>query len=1629
MAKKPRKPHTSRKRIITPETRTKIARALAAKLGPTSDWDKPEPTGRKTNGIDKTTGHKITTGKKVAKLKNPPNPNTIYNPNGGKAGGHRASDAYLKLDRIKQEPMAREHLQARMDILNTKTKVNKYLDQLDERIHTANIDTGNNATNRQNQRIALKHMAEAQMLGLMDKDGQRTGNMPTLGDDKQAGDKGKGKPTTKQPTKKPYHPKTHNTYTPEQQQQEHKNPAQKGGIIHQEAAHLTPLQLKRLAKHYGLEDPEKLNQLGVQSGNPKFRKTQAFETAYDNWLLDKLGTKLGASTREELDTKLTELNGGKDPHKTMISPIMFQTATPELRALIEQELGYLPSRRNMERDKAGQPKPHPRAGLKISQKRTQQETDARDLTALKADQKTIQKQEKQAKEAAEKQRIINRRATHKRDEYQANQDDTAKALQHAHRNQQLGKHSRFSQETKEAEAKFNAEHPIDSYRPLAQKILDTEWDNYKQGNLAPVSITAQKGRPTNPTNTAVYAKAAEENGGFPKPVDNPQYEKPATPTPKTDPKPETKHTIPAPKRNERIMRKHTADGETFDRDGIIRNGIKIKKANNGYNLEVPGRDTPVELTYDHATNTGPEDLNDARAAVDRITEDLQLGVAPSNYWLGSTEKEISKTVDDSRLRPYLESNKLRDAEALRNARKQAITTGKNPSASKQPTDLIHDQTSNVTTLTDDDGVPVYWEQVETPKPKKVRATRNGEGYTKLKNSLSAISTDDTLPLFTSVAVENNGDGTLTLTSTDRYRLTRTTVKGSMTGGDGTRPTLLKGKDLKAVLKDMKNDDGLTINVDRGKATVNGHDVGTTDMDFPDVLPLMRKDASKYNTAEFDRGSMIELMKRIKKDVKGTRKQVILEPNEDKTSYTVQWKNKYGDVYTTTIPATITGDNPPTVGFHADYLSDVVNHQTTGQNIHMGSTGPTRPVFFGSTAQDIAVDTDNSNAALLMPVRLPNNGARVGIGGEQWRNTIASEAPQFAKERHANNNIQDAAERPAVTKQLNEAVKQLQAVKSPNPAIADLQTYLTEQRLTAAGYRLENGTAVFDPQLASVAEHVKKMDKPQLKRFIETAAPEHAKLAEMRLLSDGVGVASGKTTNLDNQIAQMINGKVHNVAQFNGSNADTPEKLRGTLKTLEGRTYTPAAREAVGKTKAWLQARIDLAESKGKPDRDTVEKVQAKPDQRDGVAPRLEKVKQDDPLADWDYNTGDPDTGILTPKGYKVEIMPADSLGRQSITNPEMLISVALQNEHDFNKRQQLRNLWDSTYDKPMHMWLEDGQIRASGKLTIDQRIALEFVAETVGTELKQPAWRKQIPEGRVHHSDLREKGWTADQIGQLQSVQKLDNVPTGVNKRTYDAAEVAHLQATDKAIKKNVEARALIIPKLDPEQLQHAELLSRAQLKKRGWSDTWIKKVLGAPDDRETNNSYSRYGETHYWAAERADEAEKRYPQLAAKVEANKAKYRAAEAERKANEAKEKADKLAKLKAEGTNVYRKINGQWVVSGTSLEAGKDATVTLKNGETKEVHIKELITHNGETYGVTGPSPKKTGKATPQRKATPRQISFAWKLLTEHSKEFGVLEGEPLMLDAFSMKFPTYGELTQMSAADVSDLIYMLLNDSM
>lgn len=1532
MAKKPRKPHTSRKRIITPETRTKIARALAAKLGPTSDWDKPEPTGRKTNGIDKTTGHKITIStpkRTLTKPKTPPNPNTIHNPNGTKAGGHRASTHYLNTQKITQEPLAQERLTERANTLTTPQKVTKYLDKLDQRLKTANTDTGNPETNRQNQRLALKHLVEAQLLGIVNPNGEQINDTPTWKPNNT--DTTTKENTTAKTPKQPWHPKTHGTYTPQQQEQEHKNPAAPGGIIHTEAKNLTPLQLKRLANHYGITDENTINQLGVQAGNPKFRKTQAFNTTYDNWLLDKLGAKLGVTNRQELDTKLTELNGGKDPHKTMISPIMFQTATPELRQLIEQELGYLPSRRNMERDKAGQPKPHPRAGLKISQKRTKKETDARDLAALKADQQTIRKQETQAKKDTEKERIINRRATHQRDEYQANQDDTAKALQHAHRNQQLGKRSRFSQETKDAEAKFNAEHPIDSYRPLAQRILDTEWENYKQGNSAPVSINAQKGRPTNPTNTAVYAKAAAENGGFPKPVDNPQYEKPTTTTPKPAPKPETKPTIPAPKLGERIMRKHTTAGETFNRDGIIRNGIKIKKAFNGYALEVPGRDNPVDLTYDYRNNTGPEDLNDARAAVDRITEDMKLpGVDPNNYWLGRTEKEISKTVDDPRIRPYIESNKLYDAETLRAAREQA-TTGKQPSASKQPTYPVRQQA-------DQKSVAKTLRAVH--RMQNLRTMPIGEERNKARKQFNETHPVENYEELAAKIIEhdakeyrkgNKSQLTISPSSIPRRPTDKLWLNAIEQHGG------FPNADLKKKLRDLESNTA-TRHIRRGEAGVKAREARKKLRELTSTNPESESTEEVRKLKLEQAQHEAKLRKQLETFWKEQKRTLKMEGATDKD---------------------------------LEYVNGKIESATRVSK---------------QAEKNLAKYSETPKPTRKEPPRT------------NWKTNLTTNDPNTPLENQAHN----LSDNDLIT-----AYKGLKAdTKYWEHHIKTRSTYTQQEAITNRDKTLT--------QQISIKDELKQRG--------------------FKLNALNKGRQNGTTeAQMNAQREQKAHqAKLHNANVVNSIAISRPEALTklndteltdwyNTINTLE-KNYKPEDWAKVQKALPTIHEEINR---RGLGNTEQINRKAQKAMSFDDDLIAAAK----DPHADYIR-----ENDILVPhKNYKVTTYKGDGAGKDNnyITNPSELISIALANTYNTKETNNLLKFRDRI-DAGAPLWTDkNGTLHTTSKIDANTRINLETILETTGTTTDTPSWNDGIPQGRIHHDDLKARGWTSDMIWQnLEDVMKLKDVPEGTNKRTYSMREVEAVEATNKKIAKAVGDRAHLIP-LAETPATSENTWGRTALKERGWTERMIERYLGEPDfyDRGYDNR-----PFYKWHKDRIKQAEAEDPALRRRIEQDE---------------KKRQEKFDKLTEGGKGYFRRINGDWVIAGKDIKRGQTITVRKKNGEEKKVYIGSVTTVDDTTYGVPGTPPvtlnqqaREIGKELPQpmsnkakahkvntSPATAKQISFINKLLARHSRNYGVIEGENLFLDSFTYKYPTQTELKKMTRSEASFLIDILQNDEM
>lgn len=1428
MAKKPRKPHTSRKRIITPETRTKIARALAAKLGPTSDWDKPEPTGRKTNGIDKTTGHKITIStpkRTLTKPKTPPNPNTIHNPNGTKAGGHRASTHYLNTQKITQEPLAKERLTERTNTLNTPKKVTKYLDKLDQRLKTANTDTGNPETNRQNQRLALKHLVEAQLLGLVNPNGEQINDTPTWKPETAI----KQNTTTKTP-KQPWHPKTNGTYTPQQQEQERKNPAAPGGIIHTEAKNLTPLQLKRLANHYGITDENTINQLGVQAGNPKFRKTQAFNTTYDKWLLDKLGTKLGVTNRQELDTKLTELNGGKDPHKTMISPIMFQTATPELRQLIEQELGYLPSRRNMERDKAGQPKPHPRAGLKISQKRTKQETDARDLAALKADQQTIRKQETQAKKDTEKQRIINRRATHQRDEYQANQDDTA-------------------------------------------------------------------------------------------------------------PKPETKPTIPVPKRGERIMRKHTTDGETFNRDGIIRNGIKIKKSFNGYALEVPGRDKPVDLTYDYRTNTGPEDLNDARAVVDRITEDMKLpGIDPNNYWLGRTEKEISETVDDPRIRPYIESNKLYDAETLRAAREQA-TTGKQPSASKQPTYPIRNQA-------DQKSVAKTLRAVH--RMQNLRTMPIGEERLKARKQFNETHPVENYEELAAKIIEHDAKeyrkgnkSQLTISpdsiprrSTDKRWLNAIEQHGGFPNAD-----------LKKKLRDLESNTA-TRHIRRGEAGVKAREARKKLRELTSTNPESESTEEvrklKLEQAQYE----AKLRKQLETFWKEQKRTLKMEGATDKDLEYINGKI----------------ESATRISKQAE--KNLAKYSETPEPPKPKTTAPTRK------------EPPRTN----------------------WKTNLTTNDPNTPLENQAHN----LSDNDLIT-----AYKGLKAdTKYWEHHIKTRSTYTQQEAITNRDKTLT--------QQISIGDELKQRG--------------------FKLNALNKGRQNGTTeAQMNAQREQKAHqAKLHNANVVNSIAISRPEALTklndteltdwyNTINTLE-KNYKPEDWAKVQKALPTIHEEINR---RGLGNTEQINRKAQKAMSFDDDLIAAAK----DPHADYIR-----ENDILVPhKNYKVTTYKGDGAGKDNnyITNPNELISIALANTHNTKETNNLLKFRDRI-DAGAPLWTDkNGTLHTTSKIDANTRITLETILETTGTTTDTPSWNDGIPQGRIHHDDLKARGWTSDMIWQnLEDVMKLKDVPEGTNKRTYSMREVEAVEATNKKIAKAVGDRAHLIP-LAETPATSENTWGRTALKERGWTERMIERYLGEPDfyDRGYDNR-----PFYKWHKDRIKQAEAEDPALRRRIEQDE---------------KKRQEKFDKLTEGGKGYFRRINGDWVIAGKDIKRGQTITVRKKNGEEKKVYIGSVTTVDDTTYGVPGTPPatlnqqaREIGKELPQpmsnkakehkvntSPATAKQISFISKLLARHSRNYGVIEGENLFLDSFTYKYPTQTELKKMTRSEASFLIDILQNDEM
>lgn len=102
----------------------------------------------------------------------------------------------------------------------------------------------------------------------------------------------------------------------------------------------------------------------------------------------------------------------------------------------------------------------------------------------------------------------------------------------------------------------------------------------------------------------------------------------------------------SPSITQRILKRHAIEGEKFDRNGIIRNGIKIKSSTSGlgtYMFEGPGGTTIKLVPASAGIGEGPRNLDDARVIADRIAEDLKLDPKfARNQYVGESDERLEE---------------------------------------------------------------------------------------------------------------------------------------------------------------------------------------------------------------------------------------------------------------------------------------------------------------------------------------------------------------------------------------------------------------------------------------------------------------------------------------------------------------------------------------------------------------------------------------------------------------------------------------------------------------------------------------------------------------------------------------------------------------------------------------------------------------------------------------------------------------------------------------------------------------------------------------------------------------------------------------------------------------------------
>lgn len=781
-------------------------------------------------------------------------------------------------------------------------------------------------------------------------------------------------------TKPAKHPKVHGTYTPEEQAAERANPGRKGGIIDREAENLTPRQLNRLARYYGLDNEQKINQLGVDKGNKKFRHTPEFEKSYDKWLaktvapaLDKLDPN-GTVDRNDPDAVLEALGVGRkdgvDTRRALTSPIYFQTLSGDVRAAIAEHVGFVPSPVNMQRSNRGEKRPAVFAEAFAIQHRRQK---AGELPKFAEDRKPVKRHKGKRKTPTP--------AKPKK------AGDTAK--------QAPAKNAAESTEKTPAKPTEKRNNGI-TYRPAdgdnmpavgyhegvtAKGTYITRPDGSQvRGDVKPVKVDTDPDRADRYDNNGRYAQITGDG----------------------------KHLIVANNESDldTMLRdydngrgevgKLVADnGEAPERDlGLSdwKNGNRDRTYVNkwhepaGFEFETyknSGRPKWATIDGKGISNTRADALRGGKVWVDNNTGELHVEAGNDELpadkiaerLAPELEKQLGRSVvyqpkkggNKPDVKPDAEAEKVANAEAAKAETIAALT----PYLATEPQRLPD------TPETINDPVQKAVDKAKAPERVAESVADNRDMADRLLDVASSRGRDETLHFLTGVNF-NVHDGDATVAATDRFRLSTEHIK--IDAPDGNH--LVEGKDFEEAMRAMKGVEGdfkLTDNGD-GTYTLTRGDVSRNlkgiPAEFPKVAPLMPRVTEETRRFTVNAPALRKVALEAKRN--STRYGGLhFKPVEGKDAYHVSWTDKYGDVRTVDVPAKFSNDDTvdrPAFAVNQTYLAGILGG--VKGDVTVGNDRRDRPLR-------IVTDGEEQPTRLLMPIRadVPDMVAKPDVNNE------------------------------------------------------------------------------------------------------------------------------------------------------------------------------------------------------------------------------------------------------------------------------------------------------------------------------------------------------------------------------------------------------------------------------------------------------------------------------------------------------------------------------------------------------------------------------------------------------------------------------------------------------------------------